>query len=306
MRQVLSKFRARGTMSLSLPDGLKHEMITTKTYSKETLDVPGASLYYEVRGSGPVLLMMPGGPADATTFRRIEDALAGRYTVVTYDPRTYSHSKQLEPVEDAEMVRVFADDVHRLLKKVARDEKSCIFASSGGATIALELIATHPEQLDTVICHEPPSPSLVDDTAGMRTAMEDVCETCEREGLFPAMQKFMVLVGIHATPPQPDREPTPEEKEQQALMMGNMQYFFSRYIRNIGRYEPHLDAIANASCRVVGAVGEESDPATQMACAGGYRLAQIVGSEAVVFPGDHGGFDGKPAEFAARLLEVLA
>jgi pimeloyl-ACP methyl ester carboxylesterase len=262
--------------------------------------------------------MMPGGPADATTFRRIENDLARRFTVVTYDPRTYSHSKLHEPVEDAEMVRVFADDVHRLLKKVAGDafsksqpgaegQRSCIFASSGGATIALELIAKHSEQLDTVVCHEPPSPSLLTSKAETRAAMDDVCDTCEREGLFPAMQKFLALVGAHATPPQePDHEPTPEETEQQALMMGNMQYFFSRYIRNIGRYEPDFDAIANAKCRVIGAVGEESDPSTQLACAGGYRLAQIVGSEVVVFPGDHGGFDGKPAPFAAKLLEVLA
>jgi pimeloyl-ACP methyl ester carboxylesterase len=35
----------------------------------ETLQVPGASLYYEVRGSGPVLLMIPGGPMDADGFK---------------------------------------------------------------------------------------------------------------------------------------------------------------------------------------------------------------------------------------------
>ena len=279
---------------------------TTTTYRKETLDVPGATLYYEVRGTGPVLLMMPGGPADATTFRRIENDLAKRFTVVTYDPRTYSRSVLKEPVEDSRMVQVFADDVHRLLKKVAGDEKSCIFASSGGATIALELIATHPEQLDTVVCHEPPSPSLVANKAETRAGMEEVCDTCEREGLFPAMQKFLVLVGAHATPPQPDHEPTAEEKEQQALMMGNMNYFFGRYIRNIARYEPDLDLIAKTRCHVIGAVGEESDETTQLACAGGKRLALITGGEPVVFPGDHGGFDGKPKEFAAKLIEVLA
>jgi pimeloyl-ACP methyl ester carboxylesterase len=278
---------------------------TTTTYSKETLDVPGATLYYEVRGSGPVLLMMPGGPADATTFRQIENDLAKRYTVVTYDPRTYSHSVLKEPVEDSQMVQVFADDAHRLLKKIAGDEKSCIFASSGGATIALELIARHPEQLETVVCHEPPSPSLLPDKAKARAGFDDVCETCETEGLFPAMQKFMVLVGVQGGPPQADHEPTREEKEQQALMMGNMNYFFGRYIRNIGRYEPDLDAIAKAPCRVIGAVGEESDEATQLACAGGKRLARIAGGEPVVFPGDHGGFNGKPKEFAAKLIEVL-
>jgi len=289
---------------------------TTTTYSKQTLDVPGASLYYEVRGSGPVLLMMPGGPADATTFRQIENDLAKRYTVVTYDPRTYSHSVLKEPVEDSRMVQVFADDVHRLLKRVAGDalsksqpgaegQKSCIFASSGGATIALDLIARHAEQIDTVILHEPPSPSLLPDKAKARAGFDDVCETCEKEGLFPAMQKFMVLVGVQGGPPQLDHEPTPEEKEQQALMMGNMNYFFGRYIRNIGRYEPDLDAVAKAQCRVIGAVGEESDEATQLACAGGKRVAQIAGSEPVVFPGDHGGFNGKPKEFAAKLIEVL-
>jgi len=279
---------------------------TTTTYTKETLDVPGATLYYEVRGSGPVLLMMPGGPADATTFRQIENDLAKRFTVVTYDPRTYSHSVLKEPVDDSRMVQVFADDAHRLLKKVAGDEKSCVFASSGGATIALELIARHPEQLDTVVCHEPPSPSLLPNKAEARAGFDDVCDTCEKEGLFPAMQKFMVLVGVQGGPPQPDHEPTAEEKEHQAQMMVNMNYFFGRYIRNIGRYEPDLDAIAKAPCRVIGAVGEESDETTQLACAGGKRLAQIVGSEPAVFPGDHGGFDGKPKEFAVKLLEVLA
>ena len=278
---------------------------TTTTYTKEMLDVPGACLYYEVRGSGPVLLMMPGGPADATTFRLAENDLAKRFTVVTYDPRTYSHSVLKEPVEDSQMVQVFADDVHRLLQKVAGDQKSCIFASSGGATIALDLIARHPEQLNTVVCHEPPSPSLLPNKAEARAAFDDVCETCEKEGLFPAMQKFMVLVGVQGGPPQPEHEPTQEEKEQQALMMGNMNYFFGRYIRNIGRYEPDLDAIAKAPCRVIGAVGEESDETTQLACAGGKRVAQIAGSEPVVFPGDHGGFNGKPSEFAAKLIEVL-
>ncbi|TMC12745.1 MAG: hypothetical protein E6J30_00700 [Chloroflexi bacterium] len=119
------------------------------------------------------------------------------------------------------------------------------------------------------------------------------------------MQKFMVLVGVQGGPPQPDHEPTPEEKAQQALMMGNMSYFFGRYIRNIGRYEPDLDAIAQAPCRVIGAIGAESND-SQLACAGGKRVAQIAGGEPVVFPGDHGGFDGKPKEFAAKLIEVLA
>ena len=47
-----------------------------KVNSKEgthTLKVPGASLYYELRGSGPVLLFMPGGPADAGGVQHHDD-----------------------------------------------------------------------------------------------------------------------------------------------------------------------------------------------------------------------------------------
>ena len=53
----------------------------------DALKVPGATLYYEVIGSGPVLLCIPGGPTDAGLFADLASRLAGRYTVVSYDPR---------------------------------------------------------------------------------------------------------------------------------------------------------------------------------------------------------------------------
>jgi len=278
-------------------------MATTTTYKAEYLDVPGASLYYEVRGSGPVLLLMPGGPADATTFRRIENDLASRYTVVTYDPRGLSHTRLTEPIDDSRMVQTFADDVHRLLAKLT-DRKAYVFASSGGATIALELVARHPEQLDTVIAHEPPSPDLLPNTAEVRARMEDVCDTCAKEGLWPAMHKFMVLVGIQGgPPPAQEGEPSPEMVEVMAMMQRNMEFFVGRYIGNVARYEPDFAALKTSPCRIVAAVGEESKG--QLAHNGALGLAKRLGTEAVVFPGDHGGFDGRPVEFAAKLLEVL-
>jgi len=278
-------------------------MATTTTYKAEYLDVPGASLYYEVRGSGPVLLLMPGGPADATTFRRIENDLASRYTVVTYDPRGLSHTRLTEPIDDSRMVQTFADDVHRLLAKLT-DRKAYVFASSGGATIALELVARHPEQLDTLIAHEPPSPDLLPNTAEVRARMEDVCDTCAKEGLWPAMHKFMVLVGIQGgPPPAQEGEPSPEMVEAMAMMQRNMEFFVGRYIGNVARYEPDFAALKASPCRIVAAVGEESKG--QLAHNGALGLAQRLGTEAVVFPGDHGGFDGRPIEFAAKLREVL-
>jgi pimeloyl-ACP methyl ester carboxylesterase len=78
-------------------------------------DVPGARLYYETRGSGPVLLLLPGGTADARIFAGIAPLLSDRYTVVTYDPRGLSRSTLDVLPEDARIVEIFADDAQRLL-----------------------------------------------------------------------------------------------------------------------------------------------------------------------------------------------
>src|ERR1039457_3150973 len=64
-----------------------------------TLDVPGARLYYERRGSGPLLLMI-GSPTDSTAFARLATALAGDYTVVTYDPRGLGNSSREDTTQD--------------------------------------------------------------------------------------------------------------------------------------------------------------------------------------------------------------
>src|SRR5689334_11919008 len=113
----------------------------------DTLQVPGAKVYYEVRGRGPVLLMMPGGPADAGAFHNVGQELASDYTVVTYDPRGLSHSTLEGPFDDTRMVQIFADDAYRLLQATT-EEPAFVFASSGGAVIALELVARHPKMVE--------------------------------------------------------------------------------------------------------------------------------------------------------------
>ena len=84
-----------------------------------TLEVPGASLHYEVRGSGPALLIIPGMPADAGFCAAVAGQLAGTWTVVAYDPRGMSRSRLHGPPED-QQVEVHADDAYRVLAAVGQ------------------------------------------------------------------------------------------------------------------------------------------------------------------------------------------
>jgi len=278
-------------------------MTTPITAKTETLKVPGATIYYEVHGSGPVLLMIPGGPADAGAFRRIAGYLESDYTVVTYDPRGLSHSTLDAPVNDERIVQIFADDAHRLLTATTK-EPAFVFGSSGGAVIALELAARHPEQVRTVVSHEPPAPALQPDPARERAAMEEIVRTYRTAGIGPAMQKFMVQTRIRSgPPPPPPGEPTPEMREGMAQMTRNMDFWLGHYFLAISAYEPDFDALKAGSSRIVPGVGEESRG--ELANEGGLNLAKRLGTEAEVFPGAHGGFESHAAEFAARLREVL-
>jgi pimeloyl-ACP methyl ester carboxylesterase len=274
--------------------------MTAKT---ETLKVPGASIYYEVRGSGPVLLMMPGGPADAGAFRRIAADLEADFTVVTYDPRGLSHSTLDAPVNDERIVEIFADDVHRLLTAITK-EPAFVFASSGGAVIALELVAQHPEQVRTLVAHEPPATVLLPDPAGQRAAMEEIVQTYRTAGIGPAMQKFMVQTRIRSgPPPPPPGDPTPEMREAMARMQRNMDFWLGHYFLAIAAYDPDFDALKAGPSRIVAGVGEASRG--ELANEGGLSLAKELGTKAVVFPGAHGGFESNAPEFAARLREVF-
>jgi pimeloyl-ACP methyl ester carboxylesterase len=180
-----------------------------------------------------------------------------------------------------------------------------VFASSGGAVIALELVARHPEQVRTLVPHEPPAPALLPDPARERAAMEEIVKTYRAAGIGPAMQKFMVQTRIRSgPPPPPPGEPTPERREAMAQMQKNMDFWLGHYFLAISAYEPEFDVLKAGSTRIVPGVGEDSRG--ELANEGGLALAKRLGTQAVVFPGAHGGFESHAPEFAVKLREVLA
>jgi pimeloyl-ACP methyl ester carboxylesterase len=280
-----------------------------------TLEVPGAVLTYDVRPGGtggePVLLLI-GSPMGAAGFGTLAGSFADR-TVVTYDPRGAERSRRTDGAATA-TPEEHADDLSRLIAALDSGPVD-LFASSGGAINALALVARHPEQVRTLVAHEPPAAALLPDREHALAACRDIHDTYQRSGMGPAMAKFIAIVS-HKGPitaeylqqPAPDPAmfglPTEDDGSRDDVLLG-------QNLLSCTAFEPDVDALRAASTRIVLAAGTESDG--ELANRGAHAFAERLGTTPVIFPSNHAGFlggeygqTGQPEAFAGRLREVLA
>lgn len=268
-----------------------------------TLQAPGANLYYEVRGTGPVLLLIPGGNGDADPYQQVADHLAGRRTVISYDRRGFSRSPLAEPPADQQRLEADSDDVRRLLDHLA-DGPAEVFGSSSGAIVALDLLARYPEPIRTLVAHEPPAVKLLPDATQHLQFFEEVYDTYRRLGVDPAMRKFNTGVGLdHLSQPPPGAELPPPVAQMLSRIHHNLEFSLEHELRQYPRVVPDLDALMAASARLVLAGGRESRG--QLPYRPNTVLAERLGKRVVDFPGGHVGYLTHPADFAAQLADLL-
>ena len=286
---------------------------TTIDMTTHTLEVPGATLTYDVRSgsqdAAPLFLI--GGPMGAAGFTTLARHFADR-TVITYDPRGSERSQKTDPLEPSPP-DVHADDLHRIIQELGGGPVD-LFGSSGGAVFGLALVAKHAEDVRMLIAHEPPLASALPDRENAMAAARAIHDTYDQRGWGAGMAHFIQVVSHRgefpdgfAQQPAPDPAmfgmPAEDDGSRTDPMLGS-------HIVTTTQYEPDFDALGAASTRIVVAAGSESEG--EMANRGAYAVAEKLGTKVVVFPSDHGGFlggeygqTGKPDEFAAKLRQVL-
>ncbi|MFF1822449.1 alpha/beta fold hydrolase [Kribbella sp. NPDC058245] len=272
----------------------------TKTVNK--LAVPGATLHYEVTGSGPVLLLIAGGGTDAGIFDGIVGRLAADYTVVAYDPRGNSRSPYDGGAAD-ERVDQSAEDALALLDAVGGDEPAYVFGSSSGAITGLELITRHPDRVRLLIAHEPPCVEVLPNPADHRAFFEQVYDTYRTDGVEAADVLFSRGIGTDEDEPPKPEDLYPEILEMFLRFQSNAANFYKHKLLPFTRYQPDLDALKAAAARIVPAAGVESIehlPARPI-----HQIAETLGWPVVTFPGAHGGYASHPEPFATLLARVL-
>ena len=289
-------------------------MTTMTVPTTYTLDVPGATLTYDVHqveSPAPVLFMI-GSPMGAGGFGTLAGLFTDR-TVVTYDPRGVERSTKADPASQSTPEQ-HADDVHRIITELGVGPVD-LFASSGGAVNALALVAKYPDDVRTLVAHEPPLAAILPDRESALAACRAISDTYQRDGFGAGMALFIGIVS-HQGPigpdylsqPAPDPAmfglPTEDDGDRTDILLG-------QNIMTCTHYEPDFEALRAAPTRIVLAAGVESEG--QLACRGALAAAERLGSDAVRFPSDHGGFfggeygqAGDPDAFAAKLREVLA
>jgi pimeloyl-ACP methyl ester carboxylesterase len=286
--------------------------MTITEQTTRTLDVPGATLTYDVRpGSGSdIPLFLIGSPMGAGGFGTLAGNFADR-TVITYDPRGSERSTKEDPSTESTPEQ-HADDVHRIIAEVGGPVD--LFASSGGAVNALALVSKHPEDVRTLVAHEPPLASVLPDSANAKAAVKAISDAYQRGGNNAGMAQFMAITGHRGEfpddigeQPAPDPAtfgmPTDDDGTRNDVLL-------AQNIFTCTHYEPDFDVLRGASTRVVMAAGKESEG--EMANRGAYGVAKQLGTDVVVFPSHHGGFmggeygwPGEPDAFAAKLREVF-
>jgi pimeloyl-ACP methyl ester carboxylesterase len=257
---------------------------------------PGVRLHYEVRGDGPLLLLL-GAPMPAADFAPLADALATDHTVVTTDPRGIAHSVLDDPQQDS-TPQLRADDVAAILDDLGA-QTADVFGSSGGAVTGLALVSQHPTRVRTLIAHEPPVMELLPDVAAQRAKTEEIVDTFHRDGVPAAMALFMANAGFNV---KPEGAPVAAEPSPEQIAHGTR--FLAHELRGTASYLPDIAALTRGPARVV--VGIGADSAGLLTYRTSMALADQLGSQPVEFPGGHGGFTGAPTEFADTLRKVLA
>lgn len=269
-----------------------------------SLRVHGATLHYEVRGQGPLVLLIPGGAGDAAAFDGIADDLAGEYTVATYDPRGMSRSTLDDP-EAEQRVAEHAEDAFRLLDLLSPDEPARVFGASSGAIAVLHLLTAHPERIARVVAHEPPVVEVLPDAAEHRALIARVQETFRAQGLMPAMTEFAAGLKKDGDTTEPKAEITlpPQAAARAERTMANLPYFLATIVPSFMAYAPDIHRLEALTDRLVLACGQDSRGELPYRAAA--FLAERLGTELQHFPGGHTGLTTHPAEFGELLRKSL-
>lgn len=266
----------------------------------------GESLYYEVRGQGAPLIMIPGAGGDADRYTRVAEILANEYRVITYDRRANARSTLDRPLnfEISQQSR----DVTAVLH-AAGETRAVVFGNSSGAVIALDMAKTQPQACEAVVAHEPPLARFHPRAKHWQRFYADVYQTAQHWGSSLAAMQFLLGTGLPVRAllrdAQAGRKHTANDKEPRISPAMSSDVLMKHELLPVTNYVPDLEEIKRNGVRLVMAAGQESIDKRRWYAQTAQLLADQLGCDMVAFPGHHGSFLSQPEPWADVLRTVL-
>jgi pimeloyl-ACP methyl ester carboxylesterase len=289
----------------------------------EFVTVSGARLYTERVGDGPPLLLISGGGGDAGMYEGVVPILAQRFTVLTYDRRGNSRSRFTDP-DAAIGVAAQAGDAIAILDHYGVS-KAYVFGGSGGAIIALDVLAHHADRLLGAVVHEPPLVSILPNGSPERQALAEIGRIAREKSPLRAYAAFGAMTMDH--PPwlfrsaigqalvagasrialpvgAAVRRVTGGQPSSMTRQLGNADLLLRRELPVIGlEYQPDVAALRDVAVPWRLATGRDSvgKPYHRPA----HVLAEQLGVPCEEFPGGHTVYIERPQQFTETLETIL-
>jgi len=273
------------------------------------LDVPGASLFYETHGSGPLFLLIPGGGGSGDIYHPVGAALSSKYTVVTYDRRGFSRSTLTGEQDYSVRMQTDVDDAHALIKHLSSDGTAVVFGSSSGALISINLLLTYPESIRALIPHEPPACDVLPDKEDWIKFNYACYDKYKAEGAGPAFGMFMDEMS-GGTELQMFKQrlamlTEEQKKDTNSPTAKNQAYWFEHELRQYPPISIDLDVLAQHKDKLILAAGTESEQLNMWPYLPIKNLSEKLDLPITLFPGAHVAFVYASEPFANILLEAL-
>ncbi|MBW5483963.1 alpha/beta fold hydrolase [Streptomyces bambusae] len=257
--------------------------------------VNGTDIYYELRGTGPSVLLIAGAGGDAGSFDRVAGLLADEFTVLTYDRRGNSRSPRPAGWQTTSVAEQ-ADDAAALLTALGL-APAAVYGNSYGAVIALDLLVRHPAVVRCGVLNDPPLMSVVKNASEAEAPVRAVVEAgMAAGGPEAAVEHFMRFASGDVSWEQLD----PGLRRR---MLGNGETLFGVEMGKFEPYRPDDAALSGITAPARALVGQDSPDVFHEVAT---WLAARLGTEVLRTPGTHTPQLDHPEELVRTIRPFLA
>jgi len=279
---------------------------TSSPIHSARIKTEGDELFYEIRGKGQPIILIPPAGGDGWHYAKIAEILADEYKVITFDRRANARSTINNP-QNFEMSQQSRDVIAVL--RAAGETSAFVFGNSSGAAIALDVAKTQPQAVRAVIAHEPPTARVHPQSKKWQSFFAHVYAMSFRYGSSMAALRFFFGIQVPALKMvKATAGPNAHQKQSKDPYIDPKtatDFLVRQELLPVTNYLPDTARIKQNKVEVIMGVSEYARAKKTWLAEITRILAKQLDCKLVTFPGHHGSFLDMSEEFAAVLRSVL-